>query len=287
MNNKCKNFNYSRIFPIFADKIQLIIYLKTCNNMKSIIRKFVGAALLLALPLSFTSCDDILGKWDKPLPPAAITLKNALDNGAKVEFSYKIGDTQYTAAFVKVGDKYNIVGGGDPESEKLEYDAATNRLKYTYLEGFGGDDGYAPILEVYFDIATTSFFVISFPGLENLSFDGNITILDTTISLPNAYPKKAIIADGGAKLIINYAEGETWEKVAERLKSCNHNYWVYAEDGKMRTSFVDSNIAPNWKHLCYVISLTASPVASTDVVGKKGDDNYTDDYQAVLAGPVG
>lgn len=258
--------------------------------MKSIIRKFVGAALLLALPLSFTSCEDILGKWDKPIPPAAITLKNALDNGAKVEFSYKIGDTQYTAAFVKVGDKYNLVGGADPEAEKLEYDAATNRLKYTFLKDEGLGDGYNPILEVYFDIATTSFFVISFPGLENLSFDGNITILGTTISLPNAYPKKAVVADGDDKFVINYAEGETWEKVAARYKSCNHTYWVYADEGIMKTSFANSDNPVDWKNIYYVISGTPSTVASTDVVGKKGDDDYTNEYEAmviVIAAPVG
>ena len=249
--------------------------------MKSIIRKFVGAALLLALPLSFTSCEDILGKWDKPLPPAAITLKNALDENARVEFSYKIGDTQYTAAFVKENGKYNLVGGADPLAEKLEYDAAKNRLVYTYSPDNG--EGNYPVLEVYFDIATTSFFVISFPGLENLSFDGNINILDATITLPNAYPKQATIAKGDDKLIINYAEGETWEKVAARYKSCNHTYWVYADEGFMKTHFGNSENPSDWEKFYYVTP-SNNPVSSTDEVGKQGGNNYTDEYEVLILG---
>lgn len=196
--------------------------------MKRIIRKIVGAALLLALPLSFTSCEDILGTWDKPvpadIPPAVITLKNALDNGAQVEFSYKIGDTEYTATFLKEGDVYNLVGSGNPEEQMLTYDEDNNRLIFGYLEYVTGDvSGYFPVFYVFFDIATASFLEVN-PYGDLSSFDGNITIQGTTITLPNICPKVATIAVKNAfssvvefNLYINYAEGDTWQNVIDRL----------------------------------------------------------------------
>ena len=193
--------------------------------MKRIIQKIVGAALLLALPLSFTSCEDILGKWDKPIPPAVITLKSALDNGAQVKLSYKLGDTEYTATFLKEGDVYNLVGDGNPEEQRLAYDPTTNRLVYSYIDYTMIGDLPKTNVEyfAFFDIATNSFFEIDFVG--NLSFDGNINIQGTTITIPNACPKKAIIAvkDGAHgnaivhKVNINYAEGDTWQDVYDRF----------------------------------------------------------------------
>ena len=253
--------------------------------MKSIIRKFVGAALLLALPLSFTSCDDILGKWDKPIPPAAITLKNALDNGAKVEFSYKIGDTEYTAAFVKDGDKYNLVGGGDPKSEKLEYDAAKNRLKYSYYYNSmeAGENPYYLALEVFLDINTTSYFTINMPGYENYTFDGKIKIKDSYISVPNACPKTAIIdySSASISLYVNYKEGETWEDVYNRYADCGHAHDmldINATDNSMEVilgSGTGSRHSLNYKGV-------ATPIIfKTAKVGKKDDADYPQHYDAI------
>lgn len=248
--------------------------------MKSIIRKFVGAALLLALPLSFTSCDDILGPWEKSnpatplpptLPPEVITLKNALDEDTRVEFSYKIGDTECTAAFLKEDGKYKLVGGGDPELETLEYDAATNRLVFSY---YVKDDVKRDLaLEVYFDIATSSFFVINIPRFDNLSFDGKITIKDTTITLPNACPKKAVIASGDDKLIINYAEGDTWQDVYDRFVSCG---WI----GWLKLDTVNNEVLYKSVTVSYYEG-GDQPVKIEHLVGKDGEGNaFDNDYIA-------
>ena len=40
--------------------------------MKQLIKHFLGGAVLLALPMFLTSCDDILGQWDKPAPTSIV-----------------------------------------------------------------------------------------------------------------------------------------------------------------------------------------------------------------------
>ena len=247
--------------------------------MKSIISKFLGAALLLALPLSFTSCEDILGKWDKPIPPAAITLKNALDNGAQVQFSYKIGDTPHTATFLKEGDVYNLVGDGNPEEQMLTYDEANNRLIFAYLKYVTGDvSGYFPVFYVFFDIATASFLEVNTYG-DLSSFDGNITIQGTTITLPNICPKVATIAVKNStthvvefNLYINYAEGDTWQNVIDRLASYGFTTYyisINPETNEIRTF---SNTVK------YVGGV--NNVLKNHLVGKDKDGNsYNQDYE--------
>lgn len=250
--------------------------------MKSIISKFLGAALLLALPLSFTSCEDILGKWDKPIPPAAITLKNALDNGAQVQFSYKIGDTPHTATFLKEGDVYNLVGDGNPEEQMLTYDEANNRLIFVYSKYtmIGTFPKYDVAYMAFFDIATTSFFEVDIVG--NLSFDGNINIQGTTITIPNACPKEAIIAlkdgsNGDAiiyKMNINYAEGDTWQDVYDRLASYGLTAYFFQININSESeviSYGDNN----------VIYDGGVKVKNNHFVGKDGDGNAYDQHYEV------
>ena len=259
--------------------------------MKSIIRKFLGAALLLTLPLSFTSCDDILGKWDKPVPPAAITLKNALDAGAQVQISYKIGDTPFTATFLKDGDKYTLQGAGDPKSEKLEYDAAKNRLKYSYYYNTMEEEEnpYYLALEVFFDINTTSYFTINMPGCEDYTFDGKINVKNYNISVPNACPKTAIIDYKSAtiSLYVNYKEGETWEDVYNRYADCGHAHDmldINATDNSMEVilgSGTGSRHSLNYKGVATPIIL------KTAKVGKKDDADYTQHYDAIQIVAIG
>lgn len=243
--------------------------------MKSIISKFLGAVLLLALPLSFTSCEDILGTWDKPvpadIPPAVITLKNALDAGAQVQISYKIGDTPHTATFLKEGDVYNLVGDGNPEEQMLTYDEANNRLIFNYLDDVSG-------FYVFFDIATASFLEVNTYG-DLSSFDGNITIQGTTITLPNICPKVATIAvkNTGTSAVdfnfyINYAEGDTWQNVIDRLASYGFTTFfisINPENNEVRVAI---------NTVKYVGGI--DKVLKNHLVGKDKDGNaYNQDYE--------
>ena len=83
--------------------------------MKSIKQTLMSGAMILALSLAFTSCDDILGEWDRPAPnpvvptptpepepeptptPGLLTGKFTINaSGDKIQFSQ--GNLQYLAS---------------------------------------------------------------------------------------------------------------------------------------------------------------------------------------------
>ena len=70
--------------------------------------KLMQALLMCCLMLVFTSCDDILGKWERPVPSTVVedarVLGEALQTGAIVAISYTVGGTEYTATFQKNAD---------------------------------------------------------------------------------------------------------------------------------------------------------------------------------------
>ena len=72
---------------------------------------FLWAALGLTATATLTSCEDILGHWEKPTPavPAsavedARVLGAALEAGATVSVNYTVGGTGYVATFQKNAD---------------------------------------------------------------------------------------------------------------------------------------------------------------------------------------
>ena len=82
--------------------------------MKKTIQTLMMAVTLLALPLTFTSCEDILGKWEKPVPNTVVeeakVLGAALETGATVSITYTISGTSYIATFTKnADDTYTLV----------------------------------------------------------------------------------------------------------------------------------------------------------------------------------
>lgn len=250
--------------------------------MKSIIRKFVGAALLLALPLSFTSCEDILGKWDNPaLKQAAITLKNAVDNGATVSIPYKIGDTEYTATFYKDGDNYVLQSGSGYEF--LKYDSTKGWLVFTYKNPVTGD----PLFDIYVDLENQSFFRIDYPlapGATPITFDGKITVNNFSFTATNSCPKSVLITSGDFDLYVYYADGEVWNDVLGRYTKTGH---IELTSDETNLLFTDGT-TPMTMH--YVDPTSDTPpiagvkVAPTDEIGKQGGAAYNDKYIAKLLG---
>ena len=71
--------------------------------MKQSIKLLLGGAFLLSLPMFLTSCEDILGEWDKPAPVNVIVTP---DDGGTTDTSnqyYKWDGTQLAAVDIPAG----------------------------------------------------------------------------------------------------------------------------------------------------------------------------------------
>ena len=54
--------------------------------MKKILSKLLGGALLFGLTMSLTSCEDILGHWEKPTPnPITPTVEDVIKYGFQLK----------------------------------------------------------------------------------------------------------------------------------------------------------------------------------------------------------
>ena len=60
--------------------------------MKNSFKTLLGGALLLALPMFLTSCEDILGEWDKPAPVNTIVTPDDNGGGTSTENTYLVWD---------------------------------------------------------------------------------------------------------------------------------------------------------------------------------------------------
>ena len=92
--------------------------------MKSIKQTLLSGAMMLALSLVFTSCDDILGEWDRPAPnpvapeptPVSVTGEFSVSDTKKVIFSpgnlqYNSSEATYKWRFAE--HQYDYVGTWD------------------------------------------------------------------------------------------------------------------------------------------------------------------------------
>lgn len=259
--------------------------------MKSIIRKFVGAALLLALPLSFTSCDDILGKWDKPLPPAAqVALNAALVNGAEVSISFQVNGTSYTASFTN-SEGFTLTGGALPTGYDYEFYEEAGILNFQLKNGDEKE-----CLEITFNTSDNTYAVYAVPGF---SFEvEKFKINNTNLTITNAYPKTVTIyyydntgtPASEKELVINYKEDETWEEVANRYGVSGVEVFLTAGDADYIQVVIP---ALSYTGNCIGYGTvpgypaTSALVPKTDKVGKKGTDNYEGKYICYRTGPIG
>ena len=77
--------------------------------IKQTIKTLMMGGAMMVLPFMFTSCEDILGHWEKPTPSVEEMLTNlgaALEEGALVTITYTVDGVTYTSTFKKVGDEY-------------------------------------------------------------------------------------------------------------------------------------------------------------------------------------
>lgn len=190
--------------------------------MKTIIKNLLGAAIMMVLPFSFTSCDDILGSWERPVPQQVkMALTAALVNGAEVSVSFQINGVSYTAEFTKDGSFF-VNGGTPPTGYNYEFYEEAGILHFELKDGSNNR-----CLVITFNTSDNSYAVYAVPGF---SFDvEKFKINNTNLTITNAYPKTVKIyyyntlgaPESEKELVINYKDNETWENVIERYGSAS------------------------------------------------------------------
>ena len=197
---------------IFAANINFINNFKTLQQMKTKIKNLLCAAIMMVLPFSFTSCDDILGHWEKPVPVQAFMFKNVLDEGGTLNVKFTINDDIFSVTFKKVGSKYTVQSDNPMDIESYALNYKNGLLVLDYIQEVTQS-------QIFFDPEKNTFYIINDLG-RDLTFDGKVTVNGIQGTITNACPKKAQIVDPeyptSSVSYVYYSEGETWQNVIDR-----------------------------------------------------------------------
>lgn len=210
--------------------------------MKKILSKLLGGVLLLSLCVSLTSCEDILGKWEKPVPQVPSTvveevkvLGAALEAGATVTINYTVGTTEYIATFQKGdGDTYTLISNYKKPSAAR---AMTRSVSSIVSEGDGASLGDKMQLKLVGDnlLFSVMTYVDSplFEALINV-VSGEVTVHNTNavgydctiggfsvndapqnIKVPEMQSVK-VLTGNDLSFAVKYIDGESWADVTKR-----------------------------------------------------------------------
>ena len=239
----------------------------------------MGGAIWFFLSMCLTSCEDILGHWEKPAPatPAvpetvveeAKVLGAALEEGATVTVKYTVAGNTFTATFKKNGDNYDLVSNTAGSRALTRAASYTPSLSKTadglklFLKVI--EDGTTTaVLEAYMDIKSGEIWVFQAAagGFDVSAFK----IDDEQPTITNQYNKQVTIQVAATiYAYVNYKEGETWKDVYDRYKDFSHNELTITEDGYLSVT-KDANTL----YGVYNESAPFTYVKSTDLVGKNG-----------------
>lgn len=256
---------------------------------------------MLALPLFVTSCEDVLGHWEKPTPVNVVpetvveeakVLGAALETGAKVTVTYTIGTKQYKATFTKTGDTYTldsveditpaparaITRGSAPTTytPSLEVSADGTQLVLKVVK----DGTPQVILEAHMDVKTGETCVLQF---DDGSFDvSGFKINDEQPAITNPYNKQVKITSPSVSITvyINYKEGETWKDVYDRFAGLNRQQFDIDEEGYIYLSletkyYLVKNLPPTARAFTRWAYSPDDFVKSTDTVGTQDTYYFT------------
>ena len=88
--------------------------------MKLSFKHLLSAALLMAMPLTFTSCegalDDIFGEWSRPGSEDPYVLSAALKEGALVSYTIIENGVEKVITFKRVGNEYVLISPASTRS---------------------------------------------------------------------------------------------------------------------------------------------------------------------------
>lgn len=270
--------------------------------MKKVFRTLLGGAFLLALPLFVTSCEDVLGHWEKPTPVNVVpetvveeakVLGAALETGAKVTVTYTIGTKQYKATFTKTGDTYTLDsveditpaparamtrGSAPTYTPSLEVSADGTQLVLKVVKD--GTEPAVVYLEAYMDVKTGETCVLQFA---DGSFDvSGFKINDEQPAITNPYNKQVKITSPSVSITvyINYKEGETWKDVYDRFAGLNRQQFDIDEEGYIYLSletkyYLVKKLPPTARAFTRWAYTQDDFVKSTDTVGTQDTYYFT------------
>ena len=119
--------------------------------MKLSFKHLLSAALLMAMPLTFTSCegalDDIFGEWSRPGSEDPYVLSAALKEGALVSYTIIENGVEKVITFKRVGNEYVLISPASTRSY-TEFTGKYNLLGagtikgYTSIDNEDDDDGW-------------------------------------------------------------------------------------------------------------------------------------------------
>ena len=271
--------------------------------MKKSIKQIVkSGAVLLALSLVFTSCEDILGKWEKPVPATVVeeakVLGAALETGATVSITYTISGTSYVATFTKnADDTYTLVSIVEaPASTR----ALTRTLAISHTASLVHVD---EALKFNVTDATTSKLIFG-ANLDintgkisggSAAASGTCELKDVSINgeRANTYnpnTKTITITIPNGDYIYQYEPGEKWESFRGKLRVVVNTPGTASVilSGADKYVIYPYYLTPNVYY--YYFTYNAEPpyeyVKESDVVGKHGNNDVTQYYTTNVAPPI-
>lgn len=195
--------------------------------IKQAIKTLMMGGAMMVLPLMFTSCEDILGHWEKPTPaePSVeemlTNLSSALEEGALVTITYTVDGVTYTSTFKKVGDEY--VEQSTTSAARALTRASTSIRALIYYLGadnsynFRAIEGEKIVLNTQIDIATAT---TTTTFSSNGAAFGGMTINGKPVLALSGSTKwiNVILKSSGTNMgAVGCKEGDTWDTFYQRL----------------------------------------------------------------------
>ena len=231
--------------------------------LKKTIQTLMMGALMMALPFLFTSCEDILGHWEKPTPASPsveellTNLSAALEEGALVTITYTVDGVTYTSTFKKVGDEYveqsttaasrALTRAGEPEIGPKGYmKSILTPTKRKALE-FRVNKGTEVVLDVQIntdDCQYTTNYAQGGSQIAKVDVNGKQADINTSYDL--SVEIKALIGGPESYLSVGtiyYKEDEDWYDVCDRLS--DSGVTMLQVDVQVEKVFYTYNVPPS------------------------------------------
>lgn len=245
--------------------------------MKKLNSYLLLGAMIFCLSTLLTSCDEIFGEGDNPvpvIPPSPVVdeakvLGAALEAGAIVSVTYNVGSTTYVATFVKnsddsytlqsnakisaaraltrgVSDPTVTVGDGATVGDQVQLLLSGNKLKLVVKAANGN-----PLFEATMNIETGEIAIINTNAKGVNCTIGSFAVNGDTKDIKNpemqnvtvnfahtlVVPATSISLSLTFNYAVQYLNGETWGDVIARYKASDHGEISTTDDGFISITF--------------------------------------------------